>query len=176
MPTRGFSAELRKTPEELRRVAGYDETRLVTLRLTELMVELSGRVHFLPTARTRTLGMAAQIRKKLLEYIALPPPALEELGEWIGRSPEQVIRIFKAAYGNTPYDFLLSEKIFIACGLLRSSDATLRELAASLGFRDEFYFSRLFKKRMGIAPDFYRKNLEPGFLSGPRRQESGEPR
>ncbi len=157
--------EFRKTATERRRIARHDETRLITLRLTELMMALAQSGHFQPTARPHTRSLAARLRKKLQDCITTAPPTLEELGEYIGRSPEQVIRIFKAAYGTTPYDFLLNEKISIACGQLRSSDIALRELAHSLGFRNEFYFSRLFKRRVGIAPDFYRRNLESGFLA-----------
>ncbi|WP_340202591.1 helix-turn-helix domain-containing protein [Ascidiimonas sp. W6] len=32
-------------------------------------------------------------------------------------------------------------------------------IAASLGYEDEFYFSRLFKKKVGVSPDMYRKSV-----------------
>lgn len=47
-------------------------------------------------------------------------------------------------------------KIKLACQQLDSSTDTVRTIAQSLGFDDPYYFSRLFKKVMGIAPSAYR--------------------
>ncbi|UZO79613.1 helix-turn-helix domain-containing protein [Aquimarina sp. ERC-38] len=35
----------------------------------------------------------------------------------------------------------------------------LKQIAASLGYEDEFYFSRFFKKKVGVSPDHYRKTV-----------------
>jgi len=43
-----------------------------------------------------------------------------------------------------------------AAGLLRSSDASLAEVAARAGYAIEFSFSKAFKRAFGIAPGAYR--------------------
>jgi AraC-like DNA-binding protein len=45
--------------------------------------------------------------------------------------------------------------------LLLDSTRTIRSVAESLGFEDELYFSRLFKRRVGMPPGAYRKSAAP---------------
>lgn len=44
--------------------------------------------------------------------------------------------------------------------LLKSNDKSIREISFAVGFEDEFYFSRLFKKKFGLSPLGYRNKLE----------------
>ena len=47
-----------------------------------------------------------------------------------------------------------------AAVLLKSNDKSIREISFAVGFEDEFYFSRLFKKKFGLSPLGYRNKLE----------------
>ena len=78
------------------------------------------------------------------------------MGRRINRSGVQTIRIFRQAYGITPYQFLLGQKLTAACELLTHSHQSVKEIADYLGFADEFYFSRLFKQKIGVSPSNYR--------------------
>ncbi|MEF3302102.1 AraC family transcriptional regulator [Paenibacillus sp. GYB003] len=49
-------------------------------------------------------------------------------------------------------------KIAEAKNILLNSGKTLKEIAASLGYKDVFYFSRLFKKYVGVSPKLFRTN------------------
>ncbi|SDN01403.1 AraC-type DNA-binding protein [Paenibacillus sp. yr247] len=51
-------------------------------------------------------------------------------------------------------------KIAEAKNILLNTDNTVKEIADSLGYRDVFYFSRLFKKYVGVSPLFYRNNMQ----------------
>ncbi|MHC4886474.1 MAG: helix-turn-helix domain-containing protein [Planctomycetota bacterium] len=44
-----------------------------------------------------------------------------------------------------------------AYSLLTSTDRTIKEIAAGVGFCNPIHFSKLFKTRMGMAPGGYRK-------------------
>lgn len=154
----GASAIIRENASERRRQAALDETELLSTRLIKLCMELS-KYERHPSMELAGAGKIAEtIRKRLLDSVNTEAPSLQELGELVNRSPEHVIRIFRKAYGDTPFNFLINEKISAACDLLKSSDCSLRELAFHLGFRDEFYFSRLFKSRIGVSPSVYRKS------------------
>ena len=48
-------------------------------------------------------------------------------------------------------------KVSHACYLLDISDDTVAQIASWLGYDDPYYFSRLFKKVMGISPQGYRR-------------------
>jgi two-component system response regulator YesN len=45
---------------------------------------------------------------------------------------------------------------------LQADDAPLKEIAAELGFCDEFHFSKLFKRRTGLSPSAYRTQVLGG--------------
>ncbi len=83
--------------------------------------------------------------------------SLAELSELIFRSESQVIRIFKGAYGQTPYDYLLSRKLERATLFLQNTSMSVHEIAMRLGFYDEHYFSNVYKKKTGRSPSSERK-------------------
>ncbi|MFA6715093.1 MAG: AraC family transcriptional regulator [Victivallales bacterium] len=84
------------------------------------------------------------------------PPALDDMCAEINLSPAQTNRVFKSSFGQTPYQYLLNLKMAAARELLDASVRSIREIAFSLGFTDEYYFSNLFKKKNGISPRNYR--------------------
>lgn len=67
-------------------------------------------------------------------------------------------RKFKQDTGYAPIEYFNHLRIQKACQLLHFSDLRINEVAAQLGIDDPFYFSRLFKKQMGISPAEYRKS------------------
>ncbi len=100
---------------------------------------------------------AEKIRLFLRKYLMRPMPSLGEIAACIERSPAQTIRIFKDECGKTPYDYLLEEKIDAASELLIGSGKSIKEIAFMFGFHDEYYFSRLFKRKRGLSPRGFRE-------------------
>ena len=64
--------------------------------------------------------------------------------------------VFKKYAARSPIDFFLKIKMQEACKLLRSTKRTVQEIGAELGYEDPFYFSRAFRKVMGVSPRKYR--------------------
>lgn len=99
--------------------------------------------------------------KKIRDYIdknICDNISIETLSSILYKSPSQTIRIFKTAYGITPYEYHLSNKMSKAVLLLESTPMPVKEIAYYLGFSDEHYFSNIFKKKMGKSPRDYRIN------------------
>lgn len=98
--------------------------------------------------------------KKLQLYIESKvfgePLTLADMCKHIKLSPAQTNRIFKKDFGQTPYQYLLNLKISAAEELLITSVKPVKEIAFSLGFSDEYYFSNIFKQKSGLAPRNYR--------------------
>ncbi|MBP3599974.1 MAG: AraC family transcriptional regulator [Clostridia bacterium] len=67
-----------------------------------------------------------------------------------------LIRLFKAKYGITPYDYLLEHKLSIAKLLLKNTAIGIAEIASRLGFANSHYFSNFFSKKVGMSPREYR--------------------
>ena len=82
----------------------------------------------------------------------------EALASHIYKSQSQAIRIFKAAYGITPYEYYTDIRIKRAMSLLRSTGLSVKEIAYRLSFCDEHYFSNVFKKHTGRSPREYRES------------------
>lgn len=68
-------------------------------------------------------------------------------------------RCFKHHTGQPPTQYLLSLRIQNAKSLLENSTYNISEIASAVGFHDPLYFSRLFKKQVGISPEHYRNQM-----------------
>lgn len=82
---------------------------------------------------------------------------LDALVEISRMSKRNFIRAFQAAMGTSPISYLLQLRISRAEQLLRSSDNTITDVAFRVGFTDSNYFTRQFRKIIGISPRGYRK-------------------
>ena len=56
-----------------------------------------------------------------------------------------------------PKAYIEKWKLKLAAGKLLTSNDSLASIAQSLGYQDQFHFSRRFKLRIGVSPGQYRK-------------------
>ena len=82
---------------------------------------------------------------------------LEEIAAETGLSVSHFSRIFRTRTGHSPIDYFIQLKVQRACRLLDNSGWMIADVARELGFDDQFYFSRVFRKVMGMSPAEYRK-------------------
>lgn len=82
---------------------------------------------------------------------------IDALAKQMGYSTPHLINKFKAYYGITPKAFISRVRILKAKELLLSTDKLSREIAYLLGFSDELYFIRFFKKHVGVTPRQFRE-------------------
>ncbi len=66
-------------------------------------------------------------------------------------APDHARRLFRAATGRTPLEWLTDLRLDEA-KLLLTSGSGVGEAAAQVGFADAFYFSRVFQRRVGASP------------------------
>lgn len=69
-------------------------------------------------------------------------------------------KAFKTYTGIAPHQYLIQLKIEKAKMLLTNRSKSIKEIAFSLNFESAFYFSKLFKEKVGVSPALYRKNME----------------
>jgi AraC family transcriptional regulator of arabinose operon len=79
-----------------------------------------------------------------------------ELAQQQNLSATHYSRMFRAKTGNSPNHYFNELKIQKACQYLYFTNQSIKEICAELGFQDPYYFSRLFKKFMGISPINYK--------------------
>lgn len=82
--------------------------------------------------------------------------SVESVAAHVGVSRSYLHRAFQAAFGCSPGVYLTRYRLGRACQLLRHSTLPVSAVAASAGFADPFYFSRVFRRQMGASPTEYR--------------------
>ena len=76
-----------------------------------------------------------------------------------GMSVSWFIRCFRKYTGQTPMQFILSIRINNAQILLETTQYSINEIASIVGYDNQLYFSRLFRKQKGCSPSEYRKKI-----------------
>lgn len=77
---------------------------------------------------------------------------IEELAVLVDRTPNYVSRIFREITGLTPIEYLHQVRITVAKDLLLHSQLTIGQVADALGYCDQSYFNRVYKKWTGYPP------------------------
>jgi AraC family transcriptional regulator len=81
---------------------------------------------------------------------------LDQLAAEACLSKYHFLRLFRKAYGLSPYQYIQQLRLEKARGLLADSFIPIADLATLLGFDNSQSFSRLFYQRMGVYPTQYR--------------------
>ncbi|MFD1953318.1 helix-turn-helix domain-containing protein [Paenibacillus thailandensis] len=99
------------------------------------------------------------------------PIDIDELVRSSGFGTSRFYQAFRALTGLSPHKYLTMIRLDASLRLLASRSSTVVESAHAVGYPDEYYFSRLFKKQMGLSPTEYARlagikiaNLAPVFL------------
>jgi AraC family transcriptional regulator len=82
--------------------------------------------------------------------------SLDQLAAEACLSKYHFLRLFRLAYGLSPYQYIQQLRIEKARALLADSVIAINDLADQLGFDNSQSFSRLFYQRMGVYPTQYR--------------------
>jgi AraC-like DNA-binding protein len=82
---------------------------------------------------------------------------LEDIAAQVSLSPSHFSFLFKKKTGFSPIEYFNHLKVQKACQYLLFTNLRVKEISQELGIEDQYYFSRLFTKIMGIAPNDYRE-------------------
>ena len=86
--------------------------------------------------------------------------SVDDIAKAVGVSRSHLYRVFMSNVGQSPIDYLTHYRISEACSLLKNSTLSIAEIAVSVGFFDQFYFSRVFKKVKKVPPSKYLAALD----------------
>jgi AraC family transcriptional regulator, arabinose operon regulatory protein len=81
---------------------------------------------------------------------------LDELSKHYQYSPSRFSNLFKQKTGYAPIDYFSQMKMQRASQQLDFTDGSIKSIALSLGYDDPYYFSRKFRKIIGMSPSNYR--------------------
>lgn len=129
-PQGGFSLEAVKT-------SLFDELREIALLLTE--------------QHEARRNIVFEVRSYIDKHYA-NPINVKFLAKTFHLNPEHLSRIFKQKYQIHIKDYIMEIRIAKAKVLLESKHMKINEIAAIIGFNDEKYFSKVFRKYEGMTP------------------------
>ena len=158
------SDNLRATLQKLQAVldgsgiddAAYAET-LGLLLLWELRLAGAPRQSGANSARG---GLTARQLGRVREFIDAEITneiAISDLATVAGLSQFHFIRAFKDSVGQSPYQYVLSERIRRAKELLPNHDFSLSDVAFATGFSGPSQLNRVFRKFVGVTPAAFRR-------------------
>lgn len=114
----------------------------------------------LTAARTVTVSKKQPLERSLhrmhsafRENLRIP-----ELAAMENLSHSRYITLFRQQTGLSPTAYLIGLRMEHACYLLLNTDMSVKQIGASVGYEDPQFFSKLFKKHVGVSPLQYRKN------------------
>lgn len=99
--------------------------------------------------------------KLILKYIEnnyMNKITIEDIANEVHLSQSHFMKYFKNTMGTSFIDYLNEYRLTMASRLLLSSDSSILDIAAEVGFDNLSYFNRTFKKHFGQTPSAYRKH------------------
>ncbi|WP_454193324.1 helix-turn-helix domain-containing protein [Paenibacillus sp. Marseille-Q7038] len=99
---------------------------------------------------------ALQLTKDYIDRHYNESLALDKLCRMAGLSLKYYSELFKKHYGVSVTEYIATVRMEHAKRFMMDPELKLREIAHLVGYPDEFYFSRKFKKMMGVSPSAYR--------------------
>ena len=114
------------------------------------------------TPGCRVESCESEVVRKIEQSIAYMLRHLDEplqvatLAAQANISPSHFFALFKRQIGCAPIDYFIRLRMQHACHLLDETILSVKEVAATLGYDDPFYFSRIFKSVNHVAPSEYR--------------------
>lgn len=104
-----------------------------------------------------TTDLVSQAIRYIHEHYELPL-TIDSLATILECSPRHLARLFRNSdIGQSPSDYLIRFRMQKASELLIQTELTLQDIAINVGYQDGYYFSRMFKKYMGLSPIRYRQ-------------------
>jgi len=83
---------------------------------------------------------------------------VENYAEMLGIAPASLTKKLQKYGIDSPSRIIKKRVITEAKRLLMYTDKSVKEIAAQIGYDDQFYFSRLFAKETGISPSEFKKS------------------
>ena len=106
----------------------------------------------------RDLARLRRVRDRIDREFA-QPLNVEALARGVNMSAGHLSREFRAAYGESPYGYLMTRRIERAMALLRRGDLSVTEACFAVGCSSLGTFSTRFTELVGVPPSVYREQL-----------------
>ena len=90
---------------------------------------------------------------------------VDDMARAAGLSRAHFSREFRAAFGESPHNYLLTRRMERAAALLRNTDRSVADICFSVGLQSVGSFTTTFKRTYGVTPTAYRASYPPAAAS-----------
>ncbi|HOT90624.1 MAG TPA: ATP-binding protein [Anaerolineae bacterium] len=147
------------TLEDIKRL---EKHALVTVQSKDILseVETTATLQRLLSATDALPPYTSALVKRILAYFHQNydrPISRREVAEAVGVSENYLTRIFGRELGLSPWDYLNRYRVKQARELLLRTNDSIAVVALKVGFEDPAYFSRVFRKQVGVSPSLFRQ-------------------
>ncbi|MFG0248044.1 MAG: helix-turn-helix domain-containing protein [Phycisphaeraceae bacterium JB051] len=147
----GLEHAHRDTPKNLDILTGQMLAGLLG-RIIHLLRQRATERHIESTDQLNITAVRKYIHQHLTENITL-----EMLAQAHHLSVTHFSRLFRKHFGSSPMHYMIQQRMTRAATLLTQTLCPIRLVAQAVGYEDAYYFSRLFKRVIGMSPRDYRR-------------------
>ena len=161
----GFNQEVMADYEQIVSLC-RQQTPGFQVRLGALILQLLAHIHFIETTSRTAAGDSELVQKArtVMQQHIDRGLDIHILADSVGVGYTHLLEIFRKYTGLTPYQYYMQLRIHRAKELLQHPDLSIKEVAGMMNFENQYYFSRVFKKKAGITPTEWKKRV--GALEG----------
>lgn len=124
--------------------------------IESMLLYLSRSYHMFANTAIQKYGRAMRELRDAMRLNLAEPWTIRTMAERVSLSNSRFSVVYKQLYGVSPAEDLIAMRVEKARALLQSGRQPIRVVAAECGFRNEFYFSKIFKRRIGQTPGRFR--------------------
>jgi len=151
-------AQTSRTKHETAHLA--EQLHEVMARLLLVHTRVRRQVESIPALRAASREELYRRLHRARDYAAAcfdEPITLKDMARVACLSTNHFLRTFKQAFHQTPHQYLTRIRLERAQGLLAQTDQPVTDVCFAVGFESLGSFSWLFRQRVGLAPEAYRR-------------------
>ena len=104
---------------------------------------------------TVTIKLGNEAKKYIDDNFTDPGLSLNSIGKELQYNPKYISGLFKEKMGIGINEYINTARCQQACTLIDQGLSCVKEISALSGYNDALYFSKVFKKRIGVSPKQY---------------------
>lgn len=133
---------------------GYEAEILSYLYKLISLIQIADRASYFPGVRYQKIAPAIEYINKNYCNGGIRMTHLAELS---GVSTRYFNELFSVFFGVSPKEYIIRMQLDTARNLLATSNDPIGQIASACGFGDVYYFSKVFRKTVGMTPSEYRR-------------------
>ena len=132
--------------------------------ISDIMREFTKTIRYLTfciqsSSQSKYLKIVLDVNQYIEEHISNKID-VNDIADTLGLTAIHISRVFKQQNGESLVQYINKQKMIHAIYLMKNSKLKIKDIAQSVGFDDQLYFNKVFKKYYDVSPREFRKQFE----------------